>query len=78
MTESIRHRLDLLDGDAANCPSKLDSEANLVNQTSNSLSGINAQVASLSARMDSLDARLATIEKLLLRLVADGGGKTGG
>lgn len=36
------------------------------------------QAASLSARMDSLDARLATIEKLLLRLVADGGGKTGG
>ncbi len=34
--------------------------------------------AELVARMDSLDARLATIEQLLLRLVADGGAKTGG
>ncbi len=34
--------------------------------------------ADLVARMDSLDARLATIEQLLLRLVADAGGKAGG
>ena len=53
---------------------------NLVNSMSrNDIDNdIDKRFASLSARMDSLDARLATIEKLLLRLVADGGGKTGG
>ena len=71
MTESIRQRLDSLDDNSANDNKKLDSEAYSDNRASNILSSFNA-------RLDALDARLATIEKLLLRLVADGGGGQAG
>ena len=51
------------------------TESPHVNQT---IAELTSQMASMSARLDALDARLATIEKLLLRLVADGGGGQAG
>ena len=67
MTESIRLRLDSLGDKAANSNNELDSEANIDNRASNTLSGI-------AARLDALDARVSSVERLLLRLLAGQGG----
>ncbi len=74
--EAVEERLNEL----VDAPMSTDVNQSNVNQphVNQKIDELTNQAASLSARMDSLDARLATIEKLLLRLVADGGGKTGG
>lgn len=64
VTESIRARLDLLGRDPANSLNELDSEANADKRASNTL-------ADIAARLEALDARVSSVERLLLKLLAE-------